>query len=236
MMITTSKLGTTESSIYRDLATHQTTEEWFGRSMIETLQVWAERFVVEFKLDISEISIRIDVLPNRRFGQFRFGHNGFGLKGEIALNSRYLDRELWAVLGTLLHELLHAWQETHGIPGKRNHHNAEFCEKARTLGLVIDKRGITAYAADSAFKELLRQFGIAVPQGEIPPQGGTLAGRSKLKKWTCGCINLWCAKGELDARCMKCGERFELVTAGVRRKRNLVIECLPPGVAAMDAN
>ena len=38
-----------------------------------------------------------------RFGHYRVGHNGFGLKGEIAVNQRYLiSRPAWQVLGTIL--------------------------------------------------------------------------------------------------------------------------------------
>jgi hypothetical protein len=198
-----------QHSIYRDLANHQTSETWFGRTTIETLQTWAERFIVEFKLDISEISFCVDSLSCNKYGHFRCGHNGFGLKGEIALNSRYLDREPWAVLGTLLHELLHAWQEVHGRPSGGNHHNTEFRQKASELGLIIDKRGVTAYAAECPFKELLRRFTVPVPEGEIPPQGGQVPAQSKLKKWSCGCTNVRCAVTDFEARCLKCDKVFQ---------------------------
>ncbi len=199
------------SGIYQGLADHQVTETWFGRPMMETLRLWADRFIVEFNLEIPEVSLAIDHLRCDRYGHFRYGHNGFGLKGEIALNVRYLfgQRESWEVLGTLLHELLHAWQQAHGKPGKNNYHNREFCEKAKSLGLLIDKRGVTGYAAESPFKDLLRRFDVDVPFFEMPLPKEKVKGDSKLKKWSCGCTNARCAVADFAARCLKCGRVFE---------------------------
>ena len=135
------------SSIYPELAAHQREETCFGRDLIVLLQGWAAKIVVEFKLEIPEVVLCLESLPKNRYAHFRGGHNGFGLRGEIAFNTHYLQgqRELWEVLGTLLHELLHAWQQAHGKPGKGNHHNEEFRRKAWELGLIIDRRGATGY-------------------------------------------------------------------------------------------
>jgi hypothetical protein len=174
------------------------------------LQEWAYRFIVEFRLDIEELSVCVDRLPSSRLGHFRVGHNGFGLKGEIAINVRYLtDQEsFWRILGTLLHELLHAWQHTHGQASGRCHHNREFRDKARDLGLVVDGKGVTGFADDSRFKNLLRQYGIDVPEGEINPTTRK-AGSSKMKKWSCGCTNVRTGVGDFQAQCLKCGKRFQ---------------------------
>jgi len=200
-------------TIYQDLASHQRAEEWFGRDLIALLQQWAERFIVEFKLEIPEVALCLEQLPTTRYAHFRHGHNGFGLRGEIAFNARYLngERELWEILGTLLHELLHGWQQCHGKPGKRNHHNAEFREKAWQLGLIIDRRGVTGYRANSAFKTLLRCNGIDAPEQQVKPKRDSKAGSSKLKKWSCGCrppVNVRVAIATFRARCLDCGCEF----------------------------
>jgi hypothetical protein len=193
-------------SVYPELARHQRDEPWFGRDLVAELQAWAERYIVEFKLDIPEIVLCIEQLPRTRYAQFRNGHNKFGLRGEIAFNTLYLDgsRSRWEVLGTLLHELLHGWQQAHGTPGKRNFHNSEFRAKAAELGLDIDRRGVTAHQAHSRFKELLLRHGVDVPIDEVQPV--TVASRStaKLKKWTCGCVNIRAAV-EINLRCLNCG-------------------------------
>jgi hypothetical protein len=43
---------------------------------------------------------------------------------------------------------------------------------------------------------------------KIPPKA-KLKGKSKLKKWTCGCTNIRVAVKDFDAKCLKCGNRFE---------------------------
>ena len=178
---------------------------WFGKDLAVVLREWADRFNVQFKLDIPQIVIRIDILNRSRFGHFRYGHNGFGLRGEVGMNARYLtgQREEWRVLGTLLHEILHAWQQSHGSPGKGNYHNREFREKALTLGLVIDRRGFTDYIGGSRFLDLLQRHQIKVPTIVATAQSEPrISGQSKMKKWSCDCTNIRCAT-ELAAKCLK---------------------------------
>ena len=196
--------------VYLVLAQHQTAEQWNGRAFVAVLLTWAVRFNVEFKLDIPELALCLERLPCNQYGRFRYGHNGFGLKGEIAMNTRYLigHRAFWEILGTLLHEMLHAWQQAHGTPGKRNHHNAEFRQKAATVGLLIDERGVTGYAARSPFKELLAAHEVTTPVEEILPRAPLEPGKSKLNKWSCGCTNIRVAVSDLQAQCLKCGQLF----------------------------
>jgi len=203
------------AKIYDVLAKHQIEEEWSGRELIVELRHWATRFIVEFKLDIPEVVLCLDRLPSKCFGHFRPGHNGLGLKGEIAINTLYVRRRpLWEILGTLLHELLHAWQQAHGKPGKRNHHNAEFREKAEELGLLIDRSGVTTYASWSPFKEVLRRFAVEVPDAQSAPSIQRPKSKSKLKKWSCACTNIRVAVSDFRARCLKCGHEFQPAESG----------------------
>lgn len=206
-------------TIYAQLADHQRSEPWAGRKLIAELQSWAERFNVEFKLDIPEFVLSLQCLPVSRYGHFRYGHNGFGLKGEIAINSRYLlgQRTDWQVLGTLLHELVHAWQQVHGKPGKGNYHNREFRDKARKLGLLIDRRGVTDYAEVSPFWDLIGGLGVQIPAYEFRPTKRRQAGESKLKKWSCRCTNIRVAVADFQARCLKCGGLFLAAVAAGHR-------------------
>lgn len=197
-------------SIYPVLADHQRGEDWPAHDTIVQLQVWAERFNVEFKLDIPEVSLCIERLDIRRCGHFRYGHNGFGLKGEIAINVKYLSgqRAGWETLGTLLHELIHAWQQAHGKHGKGNYHNTQFRAKAAEFGLIVDKRGVTQYAQDSPFQTLLRFHGVDIPDFEQPMVIRRKVGQSKLIKWSCECTNVRVAIPDFRAKCLKCGALF----------------------------
>lgn len=202
--------------IYDALAQHQRSEDWGLRDLLTDLHRWQEIMRGEFKLDIPEIALTVERLRCTRFGHFQPGHNGFGLRGEIALNRSYVGpREYWQTLGTLLHELLHAWQQAHGKPGRGNYHNRQFQDKALDYGLVVDRRGHTDYLPDSVFLRLLVTHGVSVPriphpvQAQHPEQGS-----SKLKKWSCGCTNVRVAVPHFHARCLKpgCGNEFRLCT------------------------
>jgi hypothetical protein len=201
------------TTVYTALAEHQRNMAWDRREIFGTLQAWAERFVFEFKLKIPEVALCIDPLPVKTLGHFRCGYNGFGLQREIALNELYLGGALppWRVLGVLLHELLHGWQEVHGKSGKHNYHNVEYQKKAGGLGLIVDGRGITTYADESPFKDLLIRYGVDVPllsfQAPPPKQQGV----SKLKKWRCGCTNVRVAVPGFRALCLNCGNEFAQV-------------------------
>ena len=191
---------TSDQEIYHSLAQHQTTESWESRDLLTELHRWAEIFVFRFKLQVSYVALTVEYLANRRMGHFRPGHNGFGLKGEIAINRRYLCLEPWETLGTLLHELLHAEQEEHGKPGKHNYHNKAFRNRAAEFGLIVDSRGHTHYVPASLFKTLLAEHGINLP--DLPPPVLRVAGASKLKLWMCPCgIRARVAVSDFHARC-----------------------------------
>src|SRR5262249_38753850 len=111
-------------SVYQVLAEHQRSETWELREVLAELQRWEEIFSVEFKLQLPSVVLCVEKLRSNCLGHFRETHNAFGLRGEVAISRRHLEEsEFWRVLGTLLHELLHAWQSLHGTPGRRNHHN-----------------------------------------------------------------------------------------------------------------
>ncbi len=205
---------TEAAPIYHVLADHQRAEPWTHRDLLSSLHQWAEHFDAEFKLDALPVSICVDRLSTKTFGHFRIGHNGFGLQHEIAINSVYLaTRPFAGLLGTLLHELLHAWQQEHGTPSAPPHHNAEFRQKAETLGLIIDRRGVTTYAQESAFTRLLTAHGVGTDGLHVPATPKT--GRSKLAKWTCACgINVRVARQDFYAQCLRCGQVFRAAQSG----------------------
>ncbi len=206
----------TKSTIYAALAKfQQNAEDWELHHLVRILQVWAERFNLEFKLEIPAISLCVDWLPAFCYGHFRSGRNGFGLINEIAINRKYLvDQGAWEVLGTLLHEMLHAWQETYGKPGKNNYHNKEFRDKAHSIGLVIDSRGTQQYLPDSPFFKILEREQVAFPAIKAPLMPAKKkVGSSKLKKWSCCCtppVNVRVAIKDFNAKCLSCNANFQL--------------------------
>jgi hypothetical protein len=49
------------------------------------------------------------------------------------------------ILSTLVHEMVHVWQETYGNPSRRGYHNRQWAEKMREVGLQPSSTGL-AYA------------------------------------------------------------------------------------------
>ncbi len=199
--------------VYESLAAHQQAESgWSLHGVLVELQRWAEIFVAEFRLALPQVALCVGPTRRNCYGYFRPGHNQFGVRREILIKESHVllhiqKGEYWPVLGTLLHELLHAWQDQNGLPGTNNYHNAQFRDKAAEYGLVVDGRGYTQYAPGSRFFEVLRKHGVPVP--DVPKPILRQRGHSKLKLWSCGCTKVRVAVSSFRAQCLNCKREFE---------------------------
>jgi len=202
-------------SVHQAIANHQLTEiDWRWNPAIREFHRWKGIFTQELPLPVPEVAFCIGYTRLRCYGYFRPGPNWFGFPREILLRESFVveclqKRIFWRVLGTQLHELVHAWRSKYGQPGKGNYHNAEFREKAREFGLIVDARGCTDFDPSGPFHQLIAKHGVAdlkVPDGLwLQPAG------SKLHKWVCGCqpqYGVRVAIEHFDASCNRCGERF----------------------------
>lgn len=203
-----------------DLILHHenSTEKWEYFEMVKVLTVWIERFNFEFKLKITTPCLVIDKKSSRYYGRYRYGFNGIGTKHEITINARHLSRPLFDILDTLLHEMLHQWQDMYGKPGRSNYHNNEFIEKALSIGISSDSWGHSlGIVKDGLFEKMLIKYGINTEgiqyyNPQFPQKVQDISqGKSKLKKWTCGCQNAWIGKSDFEAKCKICGNTFVLV-------------------------
>lgn len=61
---------------------------------------------------------------------------------EIALCPESLRRPRTEVLSTLVHEMAHLWQSTHGKPGRGRYHNEEWAAKMEAIGLMPSASGM----------------------------------------------------------------------------------------------
>ena len=204
-------------SVYQAIADHQISEIWHHRELMEHLHTWVELFKFEFKLEFEELAVTIKRLRGNALGRFRGKHNGFGFLGEIAIDERHIQenadpKDWYDVMGTLLHEMLHVWQQAHGKPGKGNYHNKEFRDKALECGLLVDASGVQSYVAGGRFFQLLSKKGIDVPNvSEAVPQKQKPEGTgSKLKLWKCRCPeNIRVGKKSLRILCLQCNSEFK---------------------------
>jgi len=129
-------------------------------------------------------------------------------------------QNLWEILTTLVHLMVHTWQNHHGQSCKGWFHNKEFREKMAEFGILCNKNGHHTELGDP-FVFLLKKHGVIFHDKEglnkslcIQPRY-KLKGNSKLKKWTCGCTNVRVAV-DLEAKCLKCENKFELVLQHTR--------------------
>ncbi len=61
---------------------------------------------------------------------------------EIAINPSYVaSSSLIELLQTLVHEMVHCWQDDHGKPGRRGYHNKEWADKMELVGLMPSSTG-----------------------------------------------------------------------------------------------
>lgn len=138
---------------------------------------------------------------------------------EIALNPMAFDRSDKDIVATLAHEMVHAWQQEHGNPGRARYHNAEWARKMEEIGLCPSDTGkpggkktgdsMTHYIMDggvydAAWRELRRRgFRLSWTDAavESPKKVGGPT-RSKYQCPDCG-LNAW-ARDEARLVCGEC--------------------------------
>lgn len=158
-------------------------------------------------------------------GHYRIGRNDFAVKEQINLNRIYLTRPLYSTLSTLIHEMVHSWEFTYVPENKRTkswYHSKAFRDKMEEFGIIINKNGSHAgMDYDGLFVFILKQHGVSFVEFDLSglAKGNTVIpidpspkskGRSKLKKWTCGCQVVRIGKREFCATCDICNNKFVL--------------------------
>ncbi|MEI9475056.1 MAG: SprT-like domain-containing protein [Deltaproteobacteria bacterium] len=193
------------------------TNDWEFSRLSEELYTWFDRFNQRFfgdKLQPPAISFRRTRVNT--LGHYVIDRNEFGLKWNININRLYADLPIGVTLATLLHEMVHQWEEGGGKrKTRKNYHTVGFRTKAELLGIPCNQRGVSLAYRDP-FRSLLREYGIDLddvrsgddPDTETDVKG--IPGNSKLKKWTCGCTNVRVAVQDFRAKCLKCGNEFRL--------------------------
>jgi hypothetical protein len=145
---------------------------------------------------------------------------------EISLNPETLRRPLIETMSTLVHEMVHQWQQDHGDPPRGGYHDKQWAGKMVEVGLIPSDTGepggkqtgqrMTHYvqkggAFDAAFKAMPDSIALPWTTGESVLLAGKSkepASRNKIK-YTCpGCdANVW-GKPDLHVACCDCEEEF----------------------------
>jgi hypothetical protein len=160
-------------------------------------------------------------------GHYRIGRNDWAVREQINLNRIHLTRPIWSILATLFHEMVHSWEYTYVPESKRTkswYHGKAFRVKMEELGIFCADNGAhIGLDPKGKFVLLLQQHGISfdeIPDFSSAVSGGSklvpidpkpkVKGKSKLKKWTCGCQIVRVGKREFSATCDICNNKFKL--------------------------
>jgi len=191
--------------------------DWPLNKLAKDLYLWTDIFNSAFFKDnpVPVPAISFEKSKVSTLGHYVIGRNGFGVRENININRVHLGRPMWDILATLLHEMVHSWQDRYGNPSKSWFHNREFRLKMAEIGILVNEKGCHVAVGDP-FVAVLKEHGVTVsgeqnPDGMIkfPPKVKP-KGKSKLKKWTCGCQNARVGKAMFEATCDICGSKFEL--------------------------
>ena len=195
--------------------------DWVLSDLAKTLYWWTDIFNMEFFKDqpVPVPALSFEKTKVKTLGHYVPGRNAIGVRENICINLVHLDRPVWDILATLLHEMCHSFEHTYVDEKKRTktwYHSKAFREKMAEIGILCNEKGIHL-SVGGPFVSLLKKHGIEVsgeqsPDGMIkfPPKDKP-KGKSKLKKWSCGCTNVRVAVQTLEAQCLKCGNMFELI-------------------------
>jgi hypothetical protein len=202
--------------------------DWNLNGLAWELYWWTTFFNIRFFKD-TPVPIPALTFEKSRvttLGHYRIGRNDFAVREQINLNKLHLNRPLWDILATLLHEMVHSWEYCY-LPEKERtknwYHTKTFRQKMEEFGIICDEKGChVGLVKKGLFVWTLRQHSVSlseIPNYNISGMSEVFPiepkkkpkGKSKLKKWSCGCTNIRVAVPNFKAMCLRCENEFELV-------------------------
>ena len=192
----------------------------------------------ESQLTLPQAALAVGPLGVKTLAAYRLSYNPNGILYEITLGEEHIDRSLWELTESLVHETIHLYLD-HLTKKKRAdklmtcgnlHHGKSFCAIAEEIGLhPVPGKGWHYKPGDGPFERWMDLLGIEKPekaQGKEwplePPKGikwdwgefGKPKGRSSLIAYVCEvCIRKPECKPrsglkDLDLNCGQCGGHF----------------------------
>jgi len=140
---------------------------------------------------------------------------------EIALNPETMNRPFNLVCSTLVHEMVHLWQQVYGIKKPRKaYHNKEWANYMEKIGLIPSSNGLPGGARtgqhmthyiqidgpfEKAFNELYEDYYLPLKAlSHMEPDKKKAKAKNKIKYSCPGCdVNVWGAP-DLNIRCNDC--------------------------------
>lgn len=153
---------------------------------------------------------------NKSLGHYPVAGNAHSDGMPVTIYRINPQKDLGEILATILHCMVHSWQNRYGKPSQSWFHNKEFRLKMHDCGILCNPKGCHLGIKDP-FLSILNNQGIPINQSaeengiiKLMPESAK-KGNSKLKKWSCGCTNVRVGVKEVRIRCLKCRNEFELI-------------------------
>ncbi len=142
---------------------------------------------------------------------------------EIALNPEALDRPLVEALATLVHEMVHQWQQDFGEPPQGNYHDKEWGRKMDEVGLTPSNTGapggkrtgrqMTHYvtpggAFEAAVASMPDEIALPWLTGGAAAEGKAPSKNKNKVKYVCPCGVIVWGKAGIVVVCGQCREEF----------------------------
>jgi len=198
--------------------------DWYLNKAANELSWFADLFnIVFFDEKLPAIALSFNATNRKTLGHYVIDRNGLGLKENINMNLVHLNRPLFNILSTLIHEMYHSYQKYFGTPSTSWLHNKEFRTYMENIGVECNDRGQTlSFDSQGKFAHILNLHGVnpeslhvgsaekpLKPFLVVPPKSKKT--KNKLKKWQCDCgINVRVGRKVFDATCNLCGTKFQL--------------------------
>jgi SprT-like family len=117
--------------------------------MVRVLVEWHRRYNDRhFGGVLRTVPIRVSRRLKRRLGHYTAASASAGLPAEIVIGRSHIRRHGWEeALHTLLHEMVHQWQDESGLPID---HGAGFRRKAREVGITAAARRVVGQRGETA--------------------------------------------------------------------------------------
>jgi hypothetical protein len=129
-----------ETAINTTIRRHEEQSEWGYQELAKVCYEAFDLFnAAFFEGKLPPCLLEFDTANYKKEGRYRRGTNGIGARCEILLNVKHLHRPLYEVLGTLLHQLVHQWQEMQGESGERTYHKKAFLVRSEEVGIPCPK-------------------------------------------------------------------------------------------------
>jgi hypothetical protein len=192
---------------------------------IRELERWAREFRLWFKPQgLPAPLITIQSAGRRRalgwFARARWVRSQGDELHEINFAAEYLNRDVFDIAETLVHEFVHLLNFADGISDctVNQYHNGRFRDRAESVGLICKQFDPYGWAKTSLSPELRERITALQPDETAfelfrrPEWSGNKQAKQKLRRWACSgraCASVLVASGQdLNACCLNCGTAY----------------------------